>query len=246
MTFFLLSLAAAQISDLTVSDDFLQRALVKQHEHFWTVIDSAAQDHQYGEAVEGLYVCLEELPSSPVTKLLSDALAHLKKATEEATSQGGRAADTASAALSAGPGGRAVRGPSDFFAAIYSAFVAEEKHGYLQKLRGQVEERQKRAADILKPSESADVLLHTREAKKLAFDAMKYDIYNPNVPKTPELAFQIADKIVEIQNGVRKDYLGVVTAVAKQLGEDASSTDGRVKVEVDEGLEVLDSNKITV
>merc|ERR1719473_2547107 len=207
-------------SDLTVAEDFQERALTKRHAHFWSVVESAAEQNQFQEAVAGLYACLDDIPEGQVKRILGEALAHLDIAARQQGGQQSGATKVAEQALSDGPTTTSVTGPTDFFAKLYGAFVAEERKSYQEKLRGQVVERQKRVTQILKDSQRADVLSNTRLASKLAFDALKYDIYTKNVPKTTEEAKAIADKIVALSGKLRKAYLGVVTAIANQITED--------------------------
>jgi len=244
--------ASEVFSDLTVAEDFQERALEKRHAHFWSVVESASAQNQYEEAVAGLYACLDDVPEGQVKKILAEALSHLDIAAQQQGGQRSGAARVAEQALSDGPTVTAVRGPTDFFAKLYGAFVAEERKTYQEKLRGQVVERQKRVTQILKDSQRADVLTHTRLASKLAFDAMKYDIYNKNVPKTTDEAKAIADKIVELSGKLRKAYLGVVTAIATQITEDVdglSATPSKVRPEdvaLGDGVQFIAANKIAV
>jgi hypothetical protein len=244
--------AAEIFSDLTVAEDFQERALAKRHSHFWSVVESAAERSQYEEAVAGLYACLDDLPESHVKTILSEALSHLDVAARQQGGQQSGAAKVAEQALSDGPTATSVTGPTDFFAKLYGAFVAEERKSYQEKLRGQVVERQKRVTQILKDSQRADVLTSTRLASKLAFDAMKYDIYTKNAPKTPKEAKAIADKIVALSGKLRKAYLGVVTAVANQITEDVqglSAAPSKVRPEdvaLGEGVQFVAANKIAV
>jgi len=253
LAFALTVIAAAEIfSDLTVAEDFQERALQKRHSHFWSVVESAAEQSKYDEAIAGLFACLDDIPEGQVKKILAEALSHLDVAARQQGAQRSGAANVAEQALSDGPTATSVTGPTDFFAKLYGAFVAEERKTYQEKLRGQVVERQKRVTQILKDSQRADVLTNTRLASKLAFDAMKYDIYNKNVPKTPEEAKAIADKIVELSGKLRKAYLGVVTAIATQITEDVeglSGTASKVRPEdvaLGEGVKLIAANKIAV
>jgi hypothetical protein len=252
--------AAEIFSDLTVAEDFQDRALAKRHSHFWNVVESAAAQNQYEEAVAGLYACLDDVPECQVKKILEEALSHLDIAARQQGGQRSGAARVADQALSDGPTATMVTGPSDFFAKLYGAFVAEERKSYQEKLRGQVMERQKRVTQILKDSQRADVLTSTRLATKLAFDAQKYDIYNRGVPKTTAEAKAIADKIVELSGKLRKAYLGVVTAIANQITEDVeglSATPSKVRPEdlslgrpedlsLGDGVQFIAANKVAV
>jgi len=244
--------AAEIFSDLTVAEDFQERALAKRHSHFWSLVESAAEQGEYAEAIAGLYACLDDLPESHVKTILSEALSHLDVAARQQGGQQSGAAKVAEQALSDGPAATSVTGPTDFFAKLYGAFVAEERKSYQEKLRGQVVERQKRVTQILKDSQRADVLTSTRMASKLAFDALKYDLYTKNAPKTPEEAKAIADKIVALSGKLRKAYLGVVTAVANQITEDVqglSAAPSRVRPEdvaLGEGVQFVAANRVAV
>ena len=151
--------AAEIFSDLTVAEDFQERALAKRHSHFWTLVESAAEQGEYAEAIAGLYACLADLPESHVKTILAEALSHLDAAERQQRGQRSGAAKVAEQALSDGPTATSVTGPTDFFAKLYGAFVAEERKTYQEKLRGQVAERQKRVTQILKDSQRADVPL---------------------------------------------------------------------------------------
>jgi hypothetical protein len=244
--------AAEIFSDLTVAEDFQERALAKRHSHFWTLVESAAEQGEYAEAIAGLYACLDDLPESHVKTILAEALSHLDAAERQQRGQRSGASKVAEQALSDGPTATSVTGPTDFFAKLYGAFVAEERKTYQEKLRGQVAERQKRVTQILKDSQRADVLTSTRMASKLAFDALKYDLYTKNAPKTPEEAKAIADKIVALSGKLRKAYLGVVTAVANQITEDVqglSAAPSRVRPEdvaLGEGVQFIAANRVAV
>jgi len=132
--------------------------------HFWNVVESAAEQSQYEEAVAGLYACLDDIPEGQVKKILAEALSHLDVAARQQGGQRSGAAKVAEQAISDGPTVTAVTGPRDFFSKLYGAFVAEERKTYQEKLRGQVVERQKRVTQILKDSQRADVLTNTRLA----------------------------------------------------------------------------------
>merc|ERR1719387_3147811 len=117
IAFALHMIVAAEIfSDLTVAEDFQERALEKRHAHFWNVVESASEKSQYEEAVAGLYACLDDVPDGQVKTLLAEALSHLEIAARQQGGQQSGAARVAEQALADGPALTAVRGPSDFFA----------------------------------------------------------------------------------------------------------------------------------
>jgi hypothetical protein len=116
IAFALHMIVAAEIfSDLTVAEDFQERALAKRHAHFWNVVESASEQSQYEEAVEGLYACLDDIPEGQVKKILAEALSHLEIAARQQGGQRSGAARVAEQALSDGPTVTAVTGPTDFF-----------------------------------------------------------------------------------------------------------------------------------
>jgi hypothetical protein len=220
----LLSCISAEfITDLTVSEDFQERQLKKRHEQFWKVIEAAVDTEDYVEAAEGLAACLDDVPEGAPTKaILEQSIQHLHAAALGAAAQSGRAMTVADSSLSSGPG-QAAKGPTDFFARLYRTFVAEEQGEFPDKFKGAVQERQQRVTQILKGSVGSNVLQDTRLASKLAFDVLKYDIYNSKAPKTPEAAKEIANKVVELHAKVRKSFLGPITTMANQIANDAQS-----------------------
>lgn len=224
-TLVLLSCAAAEFfSDLTVSEDFQAKQLKKRHEQFWKVIESAVDTEDYVEAAEGLAACLDDVPDAAPTKaILEQSIRHLHAAALGAASQSGRAMTVADSSISSGPGKGSIQGPTDFFARLYKSFVAEEQGEFPDKFKGAVQERQQRVAQILKGSVGSNVLQDTRLASKLAFDVLKYDIYNSKAPKTPEAAKEIANKVVDLHAKVRKSFLGPITTMANQIANDAQS-----------------------
>jgi len=220
----ILTLAAAEtITDLTLPEDFQERQLKKRHDRFWQVIESAVDTEDYVGAAEGLAACLDDIDADPKVKaMLEESVQHLHAAALGAAAQNGRAMNVAEAAMAGGSQAQA-KGPTDFFQRLYSSFIAEDQKDFPDKFRGQVEERQKRVSDILKGSVGSNVLQESRLASKTAFDVLKYDIYHQGVPKTPEPAKEIANKIVDLHAKVRKSYLNVITTAANQLASDAQS-----------------------
>ena len=220
-----LSLVAAEfITDLTLPEDFQERQLKKRHEQFWKVIEAAVDMEDYVEAAEGLAACLDDVPDDAPTKsTLEQSIRHLHAAALGAASQTGRAMNVAEAARSSGPGQGPVQGPTDFFARLYKSFVAEDQGQFPDKFKGAVQERQQRVAQILKGSVGSNVLQDTRLASKLAFDVLKYDIYNSKAPKTPEAAKEIANKVVDLHAKIRKSFLNPITTMANQIANDAQS-----------------------
>lgn len=219
--FSILTLVAAEtITDLTLPEDFQERQLKKRHDRFWQVIESAVDTEDYVEAAEGLAACLDDVPEGPTKPILQESIQHLHAAALGAAAQNGRAFSVADAAMQGGSQAQP-KGPTDFFQRLYSSFVAEDQKDFPDKFRGQVQERQKRVSDILKGSVGSNVLQDTRLASKKAFDVLKYDIYTPKAPKTPESAKEIANKVIDLHAKVRKSFLGVITTAANQLAQDA-------------------------
>lgn len=214
---------AETYSDITLPEDFQERQLKKRHDSFWKVIEESVDTEDYVSAAEGLAACLDDVPEEAPTKpILEESIRHLHAAARGAAAQNGRAVDVAESEMTGGSQA-APKGPTEFFQRLYSSFIAEDQKDFPDKFRGQVQERQKRVGQILKGSVGMSVLQDTRMASKLAFDVLKYDIYTPKAPKTPESAKEIANKVIDLHAKVRKSFLGVITTAANQLANDAKS-----------------------
>merc|ERR1719265_2165963 len=64
-----------------------------------------------------------------------------------------------------------------------------------------------------------------RLASQRSFDALKYDIYNKDVPKTPENAKALAYRLVEAVGETRHKFMRFVTEAADSIARDTAAKD---------------------
>lgn len=74
-------------------------------------------------------------------------------------------------------------------------------------------------AKILKVQDTS-VLSDLRLATKSCFDAVKYDIYNEGVPKSPKHLAPLAYELVDVSTEMRKSFLGRISKIANAITED--------------------------
>lgn len=229
------------ISDITTSETDEFSALQLKVEQFWTPVLNAAQEVKMDIHVE-LYAeveaVLQGLPAETtyVRTALSKALDHLKKAdevlfehalksTNVAKDKLGEPCDMSSTPFSFLTGGQ------NFLKTALKRFISGGT--YSEKL---VEHVGKRQADILPVLRGAafnagNILSDCRLASKWSFDVRKYDIYNDDVPETPEDAKLVADRIIDASSETRhhftKSITDMVTGISRDVREkhqDASVT----------------------
>lgn len=230
----LLASDAYVISDISTSSVDEGRALEIKAETFWKSLLDATDDMNL-QRHAALYVDADKviaaLPAENdyVRDTLTEALMRLRRADEVLMSQAARSAQVAADALATPLGGgdffSFITGGQGFFAQAIKSFVDDTR--YPQRLRKQVQDRQ---ADILPVLQSAsdvtgNVLKDSRLASSLSFDVMKYDIYNKGVPKTPQDAKDIANRIVDAAGESRKHFTGFITEAANSIARDVESAD---------------------
>lgn len=229
-----LNLDAYVISDISSSSVDESRALEIKAETFWKSLLDAA-DGMNLQQHSALYVdadkVIAKLPAENeyVRDALTEALMRLRRADEVLMNQAVSSAQVAADALAA-PLGTSdffsfITGGQGFFAQAIKSFVDDSR--YPERLRQQVQDRQ---ADILPVLQSAsdvtgNVLKDCRLASSRSFDVMKYDIYNEGVPKTPQDAKDIADRIVTAAGESRHHFTGFITEAAKSIARDVESAD---------------------
>jgi len=220
------------ISDITTSSVDESRALEIKAETFWESLLQATDDmklQQHVVVYAEVEKILADLPAENeyVHEALAEALARLRRADEVLMSQAARSAQLAADSLASPLGGRSffsfITGGQGFFAQAVKSFVDDSR--YPQRLRKQVQDRQ---ADILPILQGAsevtgNVLKDCRLASKRSFDALKYDIYNKGVPKTPQTAKDVAYKIVDAAGESRKHFTGFITEAANSIARDVES-----------------------
>lgn len=217
------------ISDITTSESDEFSALQIKAELFWKPILSAAEDVQMEKHLQ-LYADVEtvikELPAENeyVRKTLRTALDHLKSADDISFKQALASKNTAKDKLDApcdSSGGLSfLTGGQNFLKTALQRFIGGGK--YPEKLVQHVEQRQ---ADILPVLRGAagvtgSILSDCRLASKLGFDVRKYDIYNKGVPKTPQAADDVADRIIDAAGEVRSRFTRSITDMVKGITSD--------------------------
>lgn len=229
-----LTLDAYVISDITGSSVDESRALEIKAETFWKSLLEAADDmklQQHAALYADADKVIASLPAENtyVRDALTEAITRLRRADEVLLRQAAQSAQVAGDALatplSDGDLFSFITGGQGFFAQAVKSFVDDTR--YPQRLRKQVESRQ---ADILPVLQGAsevtgNVLKDSRLASSRSFDAMKYDIYNEGVPKTPQDAKDIADRIVKAAGESRHHFMGFITEAANSIARDVESAD---------------------
>lgn len=238
----LLPADAEIISDITTSETDEFSALQLKVEQFWKPVLNAAQEVKMDSHVE-LYAdaeaVLRDLPAENtyVRTALSEALDHLKKADDvllEHALQSSNLAqdklaepcDTSSTPFSFLTGGQ------NFLRTALKRFISGGK--YSEKL---VEHVGKRQADILPvlrgaASKTGNILSDCRLASKRSFDVRKYDIYNDNVPKTPEDAKAVADRIIDASSETRRHFTKSITDMVTGITKDVQEKHQEASVTV--------------
>lgn len=222
------------ISDITTSSVDESRALEIKAETFWQSLLQATDEMKLEEHVV-LYVDAERvianLPTENkyVREALTEALMRLRRSDEmllkEAAGSSQLAADALATPLTGGSFYSFLTGGQGFFAKAISGFVDNSK--YPQRLRKQVQDRQANILPILKGASdiTGNVLKDCRLASKRSFDALKYDIYNKGVPKTPQEAKDVAYRIVDAAGESRHRFTSFITEAANSITRDVQAQD---------------------
>jgi len=206
------------------------RALELKAEAFWQAILSSAEDIklvEHANLLEQVDKVVAELPKENVfvRETLATAAERLRRADATMLARAVESSGVASAKLSAPAGstegGSFFSGGSNFLKQAIQRFVTGGQ--YTERLTGHVEQRQ---ADILPmlqgvASSTGNVLKDVKEASKLSFDVLKYDIYNKGVPKTPQAAKDIAYKLVDASGETRHRFMSFITQTVSSIGRDA-------------------------
>merc|ERR1719433_1811610 len=194
----MLSVNAAQTSDLfTTTED---RALDTKAEQFWQSVLTAAQDSG-----------METLPpeNTYVREALNEALMRLKRADDVVLKQAMESSQLATAKLASPVGSTGM-----------SFFLGGQN--FSDRLIEHIGQRQ---ADILPSlrvaaSSAGNVLTDCRLASARSFDVLKYDIYEKDVPKTPETAKDLANRLIDAIGKRRQHFTGFITRMAESITRD--------------------------
>lgn len=230
LAFALPAVHADIISDITISETDENSALQIKAELFWKPILSAAEDVKMEKHVQ-LYADAEAvikgLPAENVyvRKTLQESLDHLKRADDVLFKQALESAAVAKEKLDApcetGDGPFSfLKGGQNFLNAALRKFVGGGR--YSDQIMNHVERRQ---ADILPTLRGAagaagNILSDCRLASKKGFDVRKYDIYNEGVPKTPQAADDLADRIIDAASETRSRFTRSITDMVKGITRD--------------------------
>jgi len=216
------------ISDLTTSSVDEKRALEIKAGQFWDGVLQASEDMNMEKHVS-VYADAEaviaSLPAENefVREALRDSLTRLKRADETVLLQSIRTSQTASDSLASPVTGdffSFMKGGQNFFAQAIRGFVDGGR--YSEKLVRHVGERQGEILPVLQDTNeiTGNVLKDCRLASAKSFDALKYDIYNNDVPKTPENAKALAYRLVEAVGETRHKFMRFVTEAADSIARD--------------------------
>jgi len=207
------------------------RALELRAEKFWQGLLSVAEEMKLAEHL-ALYdetdKAIAELPAENeyVRQALLEAVACLRRADEAVLTQGAGSSSLASERL--GSPTSASSFSFSFFSAgqnfmkkALNRFVSGGH--YSERLTEHVAQRQAAILPVLRGAaqSTGNVLRDTRTASKLAFDVLKYDIYNEGVPKTPQAAKDVANKLVDAVGETRHRFMKFVTEMATGIANDA-------------------------
>lgn len=203
------------------------RALEMKAESFWQAVLTSAEQMKMAEH---LSVCAEAdqviaaLPQENefVRKALSDSVERLRRADDTVLANAVKSSELASARLAspAGESGFSFFTSGNFMKKALQRFVSGGH--YSERLLEHVEQRQ---ADILPTLQgvagsTGKILTDVREASKLGFDVLKYDLYNKGVPKTPQAAKVVAHKLVDAAGETRHNFMQFITKTVNSIGQD--------------------------
>jgi len=225
------------ISDLTTSTNDEKKALDLKSQQFWqplldnaeaTKMTSAYKHLSVYEEVEGV---INELPTEnvEVKHMLEDALTRVRRSDEKVFNEAMDTAEVASKQLLDGPPQEDafsfLTGGQNYFTQAIRRFVGFGK--YSETLGTQVRRRQADVTPMLRGAASVagNVLVDTREASKLGFDVLKYDIYTKGVPKTPEAAKKAAHKLIDAASETRHNFMQGITDAANGIARDSNEKD---------------------
>lgn len=228
-----LPVGADIISDITSPETDEFTALQIKAEVFWKPILSAAEDVKMEKHLQ-LYADAEEvikaLPAENeyVRQTLREALDHLKNADDAAFKQSlassrlakeklDEPCDSNESPFSFLTGGLS---PKNFLRDTLKRFVGGGR--YSERLVEHVEKRQAEILPVLRGAAgvTGSILGDCRLASKKSFDVRKYDIYNKGVPKTPQVADDMADRIIDAAGETRRHFTNGITNLVKGITKD--------------------------
>lgn len=221
--------ASEIISDLTTSSKDESKALALKRDQFWQPLLEAAEKMQIPEHLK---LCndaekiIAELPAENdyVRAALLEVTQRLRHANEALLRQAVESTGVVEEKLSKHPATDTdnVWSGSDLFSRAIRHFVGEGT--YFERLAQGVADRQRDILPVLRGTAemTGSVLEDCRLSSKRAFDALKYDIYNKGVPKTPQSAKDLAHKLVDASGKTRTQFTGFVMTMVAGITNDAT------------------------
>jgi len=220
----------SDLADVLVPSSSVQEvALEAKADAFWKVVLGAADDMKLTEHMK-LYQDTEkaiaELPAENtyVREALAEVLLRLRRADERVLTQACESSTLASERLAAPLLGESMfsffKGGQNFLKQAIRRFVSGGS--YNEKLEDQVAQRQAEILPALRGAAAAsgDVLKDTHLASQRAFDVLKYELYNKGVPKTPQAAKDIANRLVDASGETRHRFIQFTTKAVNGIAED--------------------------
>lgn len=218
------------ISDITSPEADGFSALQIKAQVFWKPILSVAEDvkmEQHLQLYDDAEAVIKNLPAENeyVRQTLREALDHLKAADDASFKQALAAADVAQEKLDAPCDGRGssfsfLTGGQNFLKLAMQRFIRGGE--YPEKLVEHVQQRQAEILPVLRGAAgvTGNILSDCRLASKKGFDVRKYDIYNRDVPKTPQSAKDMADRIIDAASETRRRFTRSITDMVKGITKD--------------------------
>jgi len=228
-------------SDLTTSGADESRALSIKNERYWQRVLQAGQEMQLESHLALLSDTEKVIANLPpanvyVREALSEALMRLRRADFNLLMQGAHSTELASERL-ASPAGMTTGSFSFFsqkniFALAIRRFVGEGQ--YSEKLHEQVTDRQAGILPLLRGTAdvTGSVLTDCQLTSKRSFDVLKYDLYNTGVPKTPEVAEDVANRLIEAAAASRHRFTSFVVDTVTSIADDTKGKDDRATATV--------------
>mmetsp|Transcript_33989 Transcript_33989/g.60120 ORF Transcript_33989/g.60120 Transcript_33989/m.60120 type:complete len:282 (+) Transcript_33989:80-925(+) len=225
---------AEVISDLVTSSADEGRALTIKAEKFWQPVRDAAKHAVQAKKEVSMFDGMDSAIASlsdehhHVRSLLLEALTRLKHADGIVSGQATQASELATEELASNTGSDAagfsfLTGGQNFISLAIRRFVGGGS--YSDRLAQQIQKRQSAVlSGFLRgaSTSSGDVLKDCRLASKLAFDVLKYDIYNKGVPKTPAAAKDVAHRMIDVEGAVRCNFLSMITGTVNSITRDTT------------------------
>lgn len=231
-----------------------QKALAARAEKFWTAMLQAAEDvnlNEYEDLLNSADETLAKLPAenAEVVRLLQDSAKRLRRTSQALFLNAIAAGEQAGEKLSKG---FMAKRPEvevsisalgvDVFGQAIRRFAAAENiasggEAFNEKALREVAERQGDVLPVLQQTAdlSKDILEDCRQAKNHAFDALKYELYTKGAPATPQVARDLADKLIGAASFMRHKFFGLAMGEVSAIVHD---TDGAQK---DSAAKVLTS-----